>query len=181
MRRALTCLAIILAQPALALSCLPADIARDFNRAAQSDDSYIVVRGDLFFDETELPGHMDLDATAQREGREIAGWLKGKSLTRDGFTKTFERDVVLRVSCIGPWCGGAAKGPYLTFLRQEGRRGPAEEIAVTAAVAVLPHQAAGIRRSTISAHQEQPAGIASSLKLYCGVWTLGPSPLPTRI
>lgn len=121
MRRALTCLAIILAQPALALSCLPADIARDFNRAAQSDDSYIVVRGDLFFDETELPGNMELDATAQREGREIAGWLKGKSLTRDGFTKTFERDVVLRVSCIGPWCGGAAKGPYLTFLRQEGR------------------------------------------------------------
>ncbi|SNR61062.1 DUF2934 domain-containing protein [Puniceibacterium sediminis] len=29
-------------------------------------------------------------------------------------------------------------------------------------------QAAGIRRSTISAHQLQPAGIASSLKLYSG-------------
>ncbi len=42
-------------------------------------------------------------------------------------------------------------------------------------------QAAGIRRSTISAHHEQPAGIASSLKLYSGWCTIAVSPLPTRI
>jgi len=42
-------------------------------------------------------------------------------------------------------------------------------------------QVAGIRRSTISAHQEQPAGIASSLKLYAGLCTAAVSPLPTRM
>ena len=51
----------------------------------------------------------------------------------------------------------------------------------TFAAASLPCQAAGIRRSTISAHQEHPAGIASSSKLYSGWWTGAVSPLPTRM
>ena len=42
-------------------------------------------------------------------------------------------------------------------------------------------QAAGIRCSTISAHQEQPAGIASSSKSYAGWCTFAVSPLPTRM
>lgn len=112
-------LALSLAAPAWALSCVAPDIARDFKRAAASDESYIVVRGDLFLDEDALPGRLDRGATQQRDGLEIAGWLKGKSLTRDGFTRAFERDVILRVSCIGPWCGSTIKGPHLAFLRQE--------------------------------------------------------------
>ena len=42
-------------------------------------------------------------------------------------------------------------------------------------------QAAGIRSSTIPAHQLQPAGMASSSKLYSGWCTDAVSPLPTRI
>ena len=43
------------------------------------------------------------------------------------------------------------------------------------------HPAAGIRFSTTSAHQLQPAGIASSLKLYFGWCTAAVSPLPTKM
>lgn len=112
-------LLMALAQPAHALSCAPPDIARDFQRAAQSDDAYIIVKGDLFFDEAKLPDRTDLRTSRKRDTTDIEGWLAGYSLTKDGFTKRFERDVILRVSCLGPWCGGTTKGEHLAFLKQE--------------------------------------------------------------
>lgn len=111
----------LLAQPALALSCLAPDIGRDFAEAAQSDDTHIIVRGDLFFDETELPDRVDQQGAGQQDTIEIDGWLAGQSLTAEGFTKPFERDVILRVSCLGPWCVGTVKGPHLAFLKLEDR------------------------------------------------------------
>lgn len=105
-------------QPAWSLSCLQPDIARDFMFAAESDDSYLLVKGDLFFDEAALPQN-DLSAERQPSDIEIPAWLDGYSLTRDGFTRRFERDVILRVECHGPWCGGITKGEYLAFLKRE--------------------------------------------------------------
>ncbi|MDP4991081.1 MAG: hypothetical protein NWQ37_07730 [Marivita lacus] len=113
---------IALAEPAFALSCAAPDIARDFERAAQSEDTYIIVKGDLFLDETELPDRTDQRTSRARSSVDITGWLAGYSLTKDGFTKRFERDVILRVSCLGPWCGGITKGDHLAFLRLEDRR-----------------------------------------------------------
>ncbi len=113
---------IALAEPAFALSCAAPDIARDFERAAQSEDTYIIVKGDLFLDETELPDRTDQRMSRARNSVDITGWLAGYSLTKDGFTKRFERDVILRVSCLGPWCGGTTKGDHLAFLRLEDRR-----------------------------------------------------------
>lgn len=113
---------IALAEPAFALSCAAPDIARDFERAAQSEDTYIIVKGDLFLDETELPDRTDQRTSRARSSVDITGWLAGYSLTKEGFTKRFERDVILRVSCLGPWCGGTTKGDHLAFLRLEDRR-----------------------------------------------------------
>ena len=111
-------LTIALAQPALALSCLEPDIARDFTTAAESDDSYVLVKGDLFFDEAALPKR-DLSVEREPPATDIAGWLDGYSLTPDGFTRRFQRDVILRIECLGPWCGGITKGEYLVFLKRE--------------------------------------------------------------
>jgi hypothetical protein len=113
---------IALAQPAFALSCRAPDIERDYQTAAQSDDTYIIVKGDLFFDEAELPDRTDQQASRKRHSVDIPGWLDGHSMTRDGFTKRFKRDITLRVSCLGPWCGGAEKGDHLAFLKQEERQ-----------------------------------------------------------
>ena len=113
---------IALAEPAFALSCAAPDIARDFEGAAQSEDTYIIVKGDLFLDETELPDRTDQRTSRARSSVDITGWLAGYSLTKDGFTKRFERDVILRVSCLGPWCGGTTKGDHLAFLKLEDRQ-----------------------------------------------------------
>lgn len=109
-------------QPAFALSCMAPDIARDFQQAAQSDDTYIIVKGDLFFDESDLPDRVDQRTSRARDSVDLEGWLAGFSLTKDGFTKRFERDVILRVSCLGPWCGGTVKAEHLAFLKQEDRQ-----------------------------------------------------------
>jgi hypothetical protein len=108
-----------LAQPAVALSCMAPDIARDYQQAAQSDDTYIVVKGNLFFDETVLPDRIDQRTSRARDSVDVEGWLAGFSLAKNGFTRRFERDVILRVSCLGPWCGGTVKGEHLAFLKQE--------------------------------------------------------------
>lgn len=116
MRTVLVLLGLLaLAQPAFALSCLAPDIARDYHKAAQSDDTYIIVKGDLFFDETELPDRTDQRSSRARDMIDIDGWLAGYSLTKDGFTKRFERDVILRVSCLGPWCGGTSRANIWRF------------------------------------------------------------------
>ena len=112
-------LCVCLAQPAWALSCLQPDIASDYAYASASEDSYLVVKGDLFFDEAFLP-RQDFATQSGKETTELTAWLNGHSLTPDGFTQEFERDVILRVECLGPWCGGAANGNHLAFLKQEG-------------------------------------------------------------
>ncbi|MFP7569244.1 hypothetical protein [Marivita sp. S2033] len=108
------------AVPAWSLSCSAPDIARDYQRASKSAESYIVVMGDLSFDESGLP---ETDWQNQRQTSpitDIDGRLSGHSLTRDGFTHHFDRDITLRVTCLGPWCGGVSEGLHLTFLKQDG-------------------------------------------------------------
>jgi len=119
--RALAGLALLaaMAGPALALSCLPQDIARTYAEADQADETYIVVRGVLAFDETALPVP---DMSRQHEippDTEIPAHLTGHALMQDGFTKPFDRPIMLNVQCFGPWCAGATSGiAYLGFLEQ---------------------------------------------------------------
>ncbi|SHH65566.1 hypothetical protein [Marivita hallyeonensis] len=115
-------LSLLMVQQAAALSCLAPNIARDYANAAASEDTYIVVKGQLFFDEAELPNRVDQRNARNGDSVDIPGWLAGQSLTADGFSRAFERDVILRVSCLGPWCGGTAKGDHLAFLKQEDQQ-----------------------------------------------------------
>lgn len=111
-------LGLTVAQPAWSLSCLRPDIARDFANAAASEDSYILVKGDLFFDETKLPRREDATPSQMPEGADIPAWFDGYSLTSDGFTRRFQRDVILRVNCVASWCGSTSKGAHLAFLKR---------------------------------------------------------------
>jgi hypothetical protein len=119
--RALAGLALLAASagPVLALSCLPQDIARTYAEAAQADETYIVVRGVLIFDETALPVP---DMSRQHKippNTEIPARLTGQALTPEGFTLPFDRAITLNVQCFGPWCAGATSGiAYLGFLEQ---------------------------------------------------------------
>ncbi len=109
------------ASPALSLSCLPADLARDYQRAAEDDAAWIVVTGKLTFDEKALP-KVDMDRQQETPPEtDIPARIAGGSLSAEGFTRAFSRDITLRVLCLGPWCGGAQSGgDVLAFLKQEG-------------------------------------------------------------
>ncbi|HKK97004.1 MAG TPA: hypothetical protein VJ928_02410 [Marivita sp.] len=114
----ISALCLTAAQPAWSLSCLRPDIARDFADAAASEDSYILVKGKLFFDETKLPKRGDGSPSDMPEGADIPAWFDGYSLTPDGFTRRFQRDVILRVTCVASWCGSTSNGEHLAFLKR---------------------------------------------------------------
>ena len=105
------------ASPALALSCLPPDVARSYNEAASAEQAYVVVHGTLTFDETRLP---DIDMNHQDQtppNVDIPARLTGKSLSRAGFKTDFDRPITLRAVCFGPWCGRAVSGTdHLAFV-----------------------------------------------------------------
>ena len=119
MKALLTALALCLPSPALALSCMPYDAVLAYHDAAKSDDSYVVVLGDLTFDDGKLPV---TDWEHQQDTPPdtlFQGTLTGHSLTHDGFTAPFDRTIRINVQCFGPWCSSLTPDiDYLTFLKQ---------------------------------------------------------------
>ncbi len=117
----LAVMAALIGGPAAALSCLPPDVARSYQQAAQSDDSYVVVTGKLTFDERRLPKPPRNDPNATKPDTLIPARMVGHSLSRKGFVTPFQTPITLNARCLGPWCSGAASGvEYLAFLKKEG-------------------------------------------------------------
>jgi hypothetical protein len=107
---------------AQALSCLPHDVARTYEQAARSEETFIVVHGTLTFDESRIP---ETDWQLQHKtppNTLIPARLKGKALTRQGFEAPFNRPITFNLQCLGPWCASADSGTsYLAFLRKTDR------------------------------------------------------------
>lgn len=109
---------MVIATPALSLSCLRPDVARSYGYAVEAEESYLVVHGTLTFNDIKLPKSLGNDRPPSTK---IRAHLKGKALSQSGFDHAFDRDVVLEVLCFGPWCGGANSGTsYLGFIKKEG-------------------------------------------------------------
>ncbi|MEL7012582.1 MAG: hypothetical protein AAFO72_04805 [Pseudomonadota bacterium] len=119
MKAWLICLSTWLAGPALALSCLPSDVAYSFSQADAAGEDYIVVHGTLEFDPPDAAGS-DALQTAPDTTR-LRARLNGKALDRSGFETTFSQDVTLDLICVASWCGYAESGKsYLAFLKRDG-------------------------------------------------------------
>ena len=113
MIRAATAVLIALAGPAQALSCLRPDPATSFATASASDLPYLVMTGEL----TAPPA----SGTTEQQPVSILARLTGHGLTNAGFTVPYDGDVVLDVTCAGPWCGALpASGPVVAFARIDG-------------------------------------------------------------
>ncbi|TNF22735.1 MAG: hypothetical protein EP318_03025 [Rhodobacteraceae bacterium] len=114
---------------AQALTCLPQDVARTYHEAAESDDRYLIVLGEVRFDAAHLP---ETDLTRQGDtppDTRIPARLTGRALSRGGFLHPFDREIVLNAQCFGPWCAGAVSGArYLAFVNLD-RQVP--EVTVT--------------------------------------------------
>lgn len=113
MIRAASVTLMVLAGQAQALSCLAPDPVTSFASASAADLPYLVLTGDL----TAPP------ATGMTENKpsQSRGKLTGLGLTNDGFTVPFDGDVVLDVTCAGPWCGVLpTSGSIVAFARIDG-------------------------------------------------------------
>lgn len=107
------------ALPAHALSCLPPDVARTFNRAAEAEDTYIVVHGTLTFDTSKLPQADWQNQQNKPPNTLIPARLTGQSMSKAGFKTPFDSAITLNAQCLGLWCAGAKSGtPYLAFLER---------------------------------------------------------------
>ena len=92
-----------------ALSCLRPDPVTTFQRLASEPDSYFVLYGRLTFDEDALPeGSNSFEDSAPPDP--IPARFEGKGLSKAGFTTPYVSNVLLQVTCAGPWCGSARSG-----------------------------------------------------------------------
>ena len=78
-----------------------------------------MVLGNLSFDPNKLP-KVDWDHQEDvRPDNYLTGRITGKSLTRNGFTNAFSKQINTNVQCYGPWCAGLSQGSALVFLKRE--------------------------------------------------------------
>lgn len=123
MIRVLACLLAVLAGAgqAVALSCVPPDVAASFQAAAQSERVYVVVHGRLSYDVALLPQPIENDINNMPPETRIPARLTGKSLAKAGFVNAFDAPVTLNIQCWGPWCGGIDPDvPVLLFVEKTG-------------------------------------------------------------
>ncbi len=118
MIRALAICAALLPAPASALSCMAWTVESAFSEAEASEETYIVVKGDLSFDPDRLPKTNWANQAATPARTEIASDIQGLALTERGFTEPVETDLTLQIDCAGPWCPSPAPGPALVFLER---------------------------------------------------------------
>lgn len=111
--------ALTLPLPALALSCIAADVETSFARYDAADETYVVVHGRLTFEQSALPKGMLPDKKPPKM-TQVPAHLRGSSLAKGGFVLPFDQDVTLEVACLGPWCGAAGNGrSVLAFVRKD--------------------------------------------------------------
>ena len=102
---------MLVAGPALALSCLPPDVARTYKQAAEAKETYIVVLGRLSFDASKLP-KADMERQQETPPQTlIPARIEGTSLSQAGFETPFTANITLNARCFGPWCAGHRRVP----------------------------------------------------------------------
>lgn len=100
---------VLVSGPLQALSCLRPDPIETFQRLAAEPESYFVLYGTLTFDEGALPvGTNDFEEIAPPDP--IPARFEGKGLSKAGFATPYVSNVLLQVTCAGPWCGSARSG-----------------------------------------------------------------------
>jgi hypothetical protein len=106
-------LALLLADPAHALSCLRPDVVRSYLDRAERPDQ-VVLLGSFNFPSGALrqPDHSLTQRPAERTAEAL---FRGEDL-RTG--TRIEGTVLLRGLCWGPWCGDMAPGVHLAFARR---------------------------------------------------------------
>ena len=110
----LAILTLACANPAFALSCVRPDAVQLYELARDSKDTYVAVRGRIDLSE---PANAPEPETEMPTITQAV--MSGYALTSHGFGAIFHRDIEIRASCLGPWCGSAEgfDGEQIAMLR----------------------------------------------------------------
>ena len=93
-------LSVMIASEAHALSCRRPDIVASYNGHAQSNESYVVVRGKFHFaPPPKQPVRNDAKEVT------VNARFEGVALSRRAFDTSFTRPLKITFACSGPWCG----------------------------------------------------------------------------
>ncbi|MEL6450418.1 MAG: hypothetical protein AAFQ19_04105 [Pseudomonadota bacterium] len=118
MLRILVVVLSLLPMSAWALSCVPHRVSDAFLQAQAAPQSYVAVLGRITFDPRQVP-------RAERDWSRdfppttlIPATFDGMALGPRGVDQPFSADVVLEVTCSGPWCPDPQPGEMLGFLRK---------------------------------------------------------------
>ena len=90
---------VVLASQAVALSCLPPNIARTFNQANEAPDVYVMGLGIL-----TVTG--PIPKYKEGKPRHVTAQFKGAFLGASGQSAEQDLDVTVDAICYASWCGG---------------------------------------------------------------------------
>mgnify|MGYP007059938689 CR=1 FL=1 len=111
------------AAQAQALSCLPMGPGDVYGIVANSEDPFVIIEGQVTFDESLLPYPSDEAPGATQEPTEIPAQVTGLLLGERMFDQPVEGEITLVAHCLGPWCGKLQSGKrYLFFARNHDGR-----------------------------------------------------------
>ena len=98
-----TCLSFVASQ-SLALTCMAPDVADTFKRYQSVPETYVIVHGVLDFDQSKMPEYGWHDPDAGVPGTRLDARLRGRTLTLQGYSVPFDREIIFNVVCIQSWC-----------------------------------------------------------------------------
>ncbi|MGR3434885.1 MAG: hypothetical protein ACU0CO_08375 [Shimia sp.] len=114
--RGLALVAMLVAGPVDALSCMRGSPAESYAVAAASEAGYAVALGSFDFAESAMPRG---EAAAGSRSVRVPATFEGRALAADGFTQAWRADVTLDVSCLSAWCGSLPPAtPVLAFVER---------------------------------------------------------------
>lgn len=98
------CFTASIASQASALLCMPPSLDQSFDLARDAEENYGIFVGSVDVSEEEVK-RLSKDGMTSFE---TIAQFSGHSLFVDGLTPPFEREITVRVDCMGEWCGSAS-------------------------------------------------------------------------
>jgi hypothetical protein len=118
-------LALCLAGPVHALSCLPWHVEDAYREARDSQTEYVVIRGQITFALKDWPATDFSKQEMTPAETRVPAQIDGMGLTDATFDAPVSAPLEIVVQCAGPWCPSATPGAtYLAFveIHPEGLR-----------------------------------------------------------
>ena len=102
----ITLAATLFANSAYALSCMRPNLARTFNNAAASKDTFHVAYGKIKPTQKVVDPNKNTTDINNKKSYSVKAEFTGGFLGFNGFGKSKTKPIRVNVSCLGAWCGG---------------------------------------------------------------------------